>query len=246
MMSSERFERRGGAPNATLVTDAPPEQVAYAPAAATVGVAVAAPVPAPVLVQQPVGRVRYATVVTPKPDATASALVWFFILLIIIIVIVAIIVWIIKISFPGTHNDVTMRDLCARDVRASKNSIVGRNLTVGCRARLQSAIATVLAIEPIVNEALNIEMSGKISSIVMTNASTTPVTVTLPSGEDAPAGMIVILSNTGGAASFVVQPTGTDTLNSGTTPITVTTQSAMFYNMGNIPNLNVVNWTRLA
>lgn len=202
---------------------------------------------------QPVQPVtRYATVgttaamVSPKLDSTASALVWFFILLIILIVIVAIIVWIVRVSFPGTKNDVTMRDLCARDVRASNNSIIGRNLTVGCRTTLSSATVSAFAIEPIYNESLNIEMSGRISSIVMTNASSTPVTVTLPVGADTLPGFIVLLTNAGGAGTFVVQPSGTDTLNGGTSAVTISAPTAMFYSTGVLPVVSTVNWTQIA
>lgn len=185
--------------------------------------------------------------VVPKPDAVASALVWFFILLIIIIIIVAIIAWIIRVAYPGTHNDVTMRDLCARNLKSSHSAIVGRNLTVGCKTQLHAATVESLAITPVVNEALNIEMTAKSgSSIVMTNASTTPVTVTLPPGSETPEGFLVILTNAGGAATFDVQPTGTDTLNDATTPVTIVIKSAIFYSMGVIPNLNTVNWIRLA
>lgn len=192
---------------------------------------------------------RYVRVVQeppiPKPDATASALVWFFILLIIIIIIVAIIAWIIRVAYPGTRNDVTMRDLCARCIRASHNAVIGRNLTVGATSTLQSVTAAALAITPVTNEALNIEMTSADSSIVMTNASTTPVTVTLPPGSETPDGFLVILTNAGGASTFVVQATGTDTLNGATSSITVSAKGAIFYSMGVIPNVSTVNWLRL-
>jgi len=188
----------------------------------------------------------YQTPEIPKPDPTAAALVWFFILLIIIIVIVAIIAWIIRIAYPGTHNDVTMRDLCARSVRASHSAIVGRNLTVACNTTVNALLAQALSIPPTQSELLNIELDTKHSSVMMTNASTTAPTVTLPSGVDAPAGFLVILTNAGGAASFTVQPTGTDTLNGVTTPLTVSGKSGIFYSMGILPNVNTVNWIRLA
>jgi hypothetical protein len=139
-----------------------------------------------------------------------------------------------------------MRDLCARSVKASHNAIVGRNLTVGCNTTVKALLAQAFAIAPLQSELLNIEMTTKNSSIVMTNAASTAPTVTLPPGSEAPEGMLVILTNAGGASTFNVQPTGTDTLNSGTSLITVSGKSAIIYSMGVIPNVETVNWIRLA
>jgi len=204
--------------------------------------------PAPEILEGQAARYyrTYQTPAIPKPDPTATALVWFFILLIIIIVIVAIIAWIIRVAYPGTHNDVTMRDLCARSVKASHSAIVGRNLTVGCNTTVKSLLLQSLAVTPVQNEALNIEMDTKYTSIVMTNASTTAPTVTLPPGVEVLEGFMVILTNGGGASTFTVQPTGTDTLNGGTSPITISGKSAIFYSMGILPTVNTVNWIRLA
>lgn len=177
--------------------------------------------------------------------AVANAVVWFFILLIVIAIIAAIIIWIVVICCGKPRTDIDAHDICACTVKTSGDVIIGQNACVGGTLTADHLISNALSVQPVSNAELAISMSGRRSAIKITNQSGSAVTITLPDGQEIPAGLIVIIANNSASATFNVQPRGTDTLNGGTIAVAINNTKAMFYNSGIDTATNIVQWVQL-
>lgn len=176
---------------------------------------------------------------------SAKSLLWFWIIALLVVGIAMLIYWIVW-SQDSSRERAEFKCVQTRELDVTRELEVQGNVNVSQTATLEhQVIRGGFAWKPKHTSQPELKLSGCHSTIVLENSTSTPINVTLPLGATVSAGYVQVLYNSGIAPTFVVQPQGTDTLESGSVPITITARSAMFMCLGRSSTSSVTNWVQL-
>lgn len=169
---------------------------------------------------------------------------WFFIVLLLLGGIVGMSIWVSGYANKKEH--ISCHKLTAKEAAIQYDAWVGGHMSVRRGVKAKSLqVNSWMALQPLPSANPTITMSGRRSSIVLTNSTSSPVVVQLPPGSGVDAGYIVVLTNKTPSPTFIVQPVGVDTLNGLSTPLSISEPVAMFMSLGAINGSSTIDWVQL-
>jgi len=182
-------------------------------------------------------------VVLPQSGVSTWSWWWWLLIIAVILVIIGLIIWwIIVITMPRRPQDISARDIHARDIAACGDMTVAGMAVMAGTTKMANAIVRAISLPPISVSDLNVVLDGTESSITLTNQSGSIALVTLPSAADN-VGLLVAVYNETTNPVFHVDPNGNDTIE-GSNATAVENSSALFISLGITPS-NLANWKQL-